>query len=231
VGRTTLRALLTARLDQLDEPERRILQRGAVEGELFHRGSVQAMAPEETKLTPRLTALSDATSFSPTGRASREDAYRFRQLLIRHAAYDALPKATRADLHRRFAAWLRQHGHSLVELDEILGYHLEQAARYLAELGRLNSPPRPGGTRVLGPLLRLSVNGVRIERSRHRVGFRAADIARSAASSWSLGGSVAVALARELRPAVVLMDIRMPQLDGIEATTRRSRPRIQQYGC
>ena len=66
----------------------------------------------------------------------REDAYRFRHLLIRDAAYDALPKATRADLHRRFAEWLEEHGQSLVELDEILGYHLEQAALYLAELGQ-----------------------------------------------------------------------------------------------
>jgi class 3 adenylate cyclase len=33
----TLRALLAARLDQLDEGERRVLERGAVEGELFHR--------------------------------------------------------------------------------------------------------------------------------------------------------------------------------------------------
>jgi DNA-binding NarL/FixJ family response regulator len=31
-------------------------------------------------------------------------------------------------------------------------------------------------------------------------------------------GMAAVVLARELRPAVVLMDIRMPELDGIEAT-------------
>ena len=53
----TLRALLAARLDQLDAPERAVLERGAVEGELFHRGAVQALAPEETQITPRLAVL------------------------------------------------------------------------------------------------------------------------------------------------------------------------------
>ena len=65
-----------------------------------------------------------------------DDGYRFRHLLIRDAAYDALPKAVRADLHARFADWLDEHGHALVERDEIVGYHLEQAARYHAELGQ-----------------------------------------------------------------------------------------------
>jgi len=65
-----------------------------------------------------------------------EDAFRFRHLLIRDAAYDALPKAVRAELHARFAFWLEQRGRDLVELDEIMGYHLEQAHRYERELGR-----------------------------------------------------------------------------------------------
>ena len=64
-----------------------------------------------------------------------DDAFRFRHLLIRDAAYEALPKAIRAQLHERFAAWLEERAPELVELDEILGYHLEQAARYRAELG------------------------------------------------------------------------------------------------
>ena len=45
----TLRALLTARLDQVEAAERRVLERGAVEGEMFHRGAVQALAPEEQR--------------------------------------------------------------------------------------------------------------------------------------------------------------------------------------
>jgi class 3 adenylate cyclase/tetratricopeptide (TPR) repeat protein len=133
----TLRAVLAARLDQLDEPERWVLERGAVEGELFHRGTVQALAPEEMEVMPRLAALVRRDLVRPDRPLlPREDAFRFRHLLIRDAAYDALPKATRADLHRRFAEWLEEHGQSLVELDEILGYHLEQAGRYLDDLGR-----------------------------------------------------------------------------------------------
>jgi class 3 adenylate cyclase/tetratricopeptide (TPR) repeat protein len=146
----TLRALLAARLDQLDEPERRVLERGAVEGELFHRGTVQALAPEETEVMPRLAALVKRDLVRPDRPIlPSEDAYRFRHLLIRDAAYEALPKATRADLHRRFAEWLADHGQSLVELDEILGYHLEQAASYLAELGRSDPELAEEATRRL----------------------------------------------------------------------------------
>jgi class 3 adenylate cyclase/tetratricopeptide (TPR) repeat protein len=132
----TLRALLAARLDQLEVRERHVLERGAVEGEIFHRGAVQALATEE-QVTPRLAALVRRQLIRPDrAQLPGEDGFRFRHLLIRDAAYDALPKSTRADLHERFADWLEAHGAGLVELDEILGYHLEQAALYRAELGQ-----------------------------------------------------------------------------------------------
>ena len=122
-----------------------MLERGAVEGEIFHRGAVQALS-DGRRVTPRLASLVRKDFIRPdTAQIPAEDAFRFRHLLIRDAAYGALPKATRAELHERFAAWLEQRGDDLVELDEIVGFHLEQAARYKAELGQpiRDSPSGP----------------------------------------------------------------------------------------
>jgi class 3 adenylate cyclase/tetratricopeptide (TPR) repeat protein len=131
----TLRVLLAARLDQLGVSERAVLDRGAVEGEVFHRGAIQALT-EGGMVTPPLLSLVRKGLIRPdTALIPEDDAFRFRHLLIRDAAYDALPKSARAELHERFAGWLETHGVSLVEFDEIVGYHLEQAALYKAELG------------------------------------------------------------------------------------------------
>ena len=53
-------------------PERPVLERGAVEGEVFHRGAVQALAPEETAGDAATGGARSARSWSgPTGRSSR----------------------------------------------------------------------------------------------------------------------------------------------------------------
>jgi class 3 adenylate cyclase/tetratricopeptide (TPR) repeat protein len=137
----TLKALLAARLDQLDQPERRLLECAAVEGEIFHCGALQALAPEESQLTHRLATLVRRALIRPDkAQIAREDGFRFRHLLIRDTAYDSIPKSARADLHERYAAWLQEHGTDLVENDQLLGYHLEQACRYRRELGRPVEP-------------------------------------------------------------------------------------------
>jgi DNA-binding SARP family transcriptional activator len=146
---TTLKALLAARLDQLESPERDVLERGAVEGEVFHRGAVQALGSSEASVSPRLAALVRRELIRPDrSLLPGEDAFRFRHLLIRDAAYEALPKATRAELHERLAGWLEQYGAELVERDELAGYHLQQAHRYLEELGAPESETRPLGRRA-----------------------------------------------------------------------------------
>jgi class 3 adenylate cyclase/tetratricopeptide (TPR) repeat protein len=133
----TIQALVAARLDQLDPVERSLLERGAVEGRVFHRGALLEMGEGDGEVDGTLTSLvrKDLVR-SAQPQITNEDAYRFRHLLIRDAAYDALPKAVRADLHQRFAEWLSIHGSDLVEIEEIVGYHLERAVQLLAELGR-----------------------------------------------------------------------------------------------
>ncbi|MFL5934283.1 MAG: AAA family ATPase [Gaiellaceae bacterium] len=150
----TIQALLAARLDQLDPDDRDVLERASVEGQVFHRGALVALAPAETQVDGRLVALVRKDLLRPERAVlPDDDAYRFRHLLIRDTAYEALPKATRAELHERFASWLQEHGAELVELDEILGYHLEQAYRYRAELGPLDDAAAAVADRAAARLL------------------------------------------------------------------------------
>lgn len=173
----SLRALIGARLDQLDPAERSVLERAAVEGEVFHRGAVQALAPDEMAVTPRLAALARHQLIRPDrAQVPGEDGFRFRHLLIRDAAYESLPKAARADLHARFAAWLERRGADLVEVDEILGYHLEQACSYRAELGI----PDESGELAAAARTRLTAAGRRA-RLRDDLGAAAALFDRAAA--------------------------------------------------
>jgi hypothetical protein len=111
------------------------MERGAVEGEVFHRGAVAELAPDPVRLgleSHLATLVRKELIRSTTPTFPEDEGFRFRHLLIRDAAYESLPKATRAELHERFAGWLSRH--DLVEGDEIVGYHLEQAHRYRAEL-------------------------------------------------------------------------------------------------
>ena len=67
----------------------------------------QALAPDEPQSTATLSRSSARTSSAPSSRSlSGGRRVRFRHLLIRDAAYEALPKAARAELHERFADWL-----------------------------------------------------------------------------------------------------------------------------
>jgi class 3 adenylate cyclase/tetratricopeptide (TPR) repeat protein len=133
----TLQALLAARIDMLAADERAVVECGSVEGRLFHRGSVAELVPEPAReqLGAKLLALVRKELIRPD-RATLpgDDAFRFGHILIRDAAYEAMPKRQRAELHERFADWLAARLEDEAPV-EIVGYHLEQAYRYNEELG------------------------------------------------------------------------------------------------
>jgi class 3 adenylate cyclase/tetratricopeptide (TPR) repeat protein len=138
----TIQALLAARLDRLAGEERAVIERASVVGRVFYRGAIAELSPEPVRpvVGAHLMTLVRRELIRPHASQFGDDTFRFRHMLIRDAVYQAMPKESRADLHERFAGWLEDHaGERLQEYEEILGYHLEQAHRYRAELGPVDA--------------------------------------------------------------------------------------------
>ena len=135
----TIRALLAARLDALPADERQIVEAAAVVGREFRRDEVAAIAPEQLRhrTGSLLAELLRKDLVVPDSAAGRGDGgFRFRHILIRDAAYDAIPKLDRAAIHEQFAGWLDDaYVGRTAEVEEILGYHLQEAYRSRVALG------------------------------------------------------------------------------------------------
>ena len=128
----TIQALLAARLDALPPEERGLLERAAVVGLEFEWDALRELAADGLRPAgAQLATLVRRELIRP--HEVIEDAFRFRHILIRDAAYKRISKALRSELHERFAGWLNGRGE---EFDELIGYHLEQAYHSLTGLGR-----------------------------------------------------------------------------------------------
>ena len=130
----TLQALIAARIDRLPPEEKTVLQRASVIGRIFWAGAIGELAPEVEELDQTLETLLLREFVLPEARStiSGETAFRFKHVLFREVAYAGLSKSARADLHARFAHWLRERAGE--ELLEIRAYHLDQAAALIGEL-------------------------------------------------------------------------------------------------
>jgi predicted ATPase len=135
----TINALVTARLDRLDGAERAVVERAAIVGRVFSLNAVTRLSPAE--MAPRVILSLQSLMRKELVRPDHslggdETTFRFTHILVRDAAYAAIPKADRAELHERLAEWLAVESNDLAgEWEEIVGYHLEQAHSLLLELG------------------------------------------------------------------------------------------------
>src|SRR5436190_1592577 len=131
----TLQALIAARIDRLPQSEKLLLQRASVIGRTFWAGALAHLSPEfGEELDDALDDLlvRDLVTREARSTISGETPYRFKHVLIREVAYAALSKSSRADLHTKFAEWLRERADK--ELLEIRAYHLDQATLLLGQL-------------------------------------------------------------------------------------------------
>jgi class 3 adenylate cyclase/tetratricopeptide (TPR) repeat protein len=135
----SIKGLLSARLDRLERDEAVVVDRAAVVGRDFPLRAVIDLAPAELRegVSALLLSLVRKGLVRPLHSAD-DDLFRFRHVLIRDVAYEAIPKQTRAEFHGRHADWLEETGASPV----LVGYHLEQAALLRREVGLIDASTR-----------------------------------------------------------------------------------------
>jgi predicted ATPase len=119
--------LLEASLDRLG-PARETAELGALLGQEFPEELLQSVSfREERSLQADLARLVAAHILEPVGR-SDAPAYTFRHALLREAARDSLPQATRRALHARIATVLLERFPELVTAHpELLAHHQASA--------------------------------------------------------------------------------------------------------
>jgi predicted ATPase/class 3 adenylate cyclase len=122
----TVQGLIGARLDALPPEEKELLQDAAVMGKVFWTG---ALGRDGRTLEALLHALERKEFVRRERRPSveAESEYVFRHLLVRDVAYGQIPRAARADKHRRVAGWIESLGRP-DDHAELLAHH------YLAAL-------------------------------------------------------------------------------------------------
>ena len=155
----TINALLAARLDQLGDSERRVLEAASVEGRIFDRRHIELLMYGDgaRDVADDLLALEQRQFIRPAREPRAGTEAFFAHALVRDAAYGSMPKERRAHMHVELADILAVEGAH----DEIIGLHLADAARLRTELGHVDDETgelagraarhlRAGGERALG---------------------------------------------------------------------------------
>jgi class 3 adenylate cyclase/tetratricopeptide (TPR) repeat protein len=134
----TVQGIIAARLDALGEEDKALLQDAAVLGKVGWLGALAAVGGIQPPLAERRLHALERREFLRRERRSQvagEREYAFRHVLIRDVAYSQLPRAARADKHRRVAQWLQELAPDRAEdRAELLAHHWQSALRY-AEAG------------------------------------------------------------------------------------------------
>jgi DNA-binding SARP family transcriptional activator len=154
----SLQGIISARLDALTDPEKRLLQDAAVVGKVFWVGALEAIGGISRADAERLLQTLVRREFAQRERRSSvadDIEFSFRHELLRDVAYEEIPRAGRAERHRRAAGWIESLGRP-EDHAELLAHH------YLAALD---------SARAAGADVSLLVE--QAEQALHRAGLRA----------------------------------------------------------
>ncbi|HMN98038.1 MAG TPA: adenylate/guanylate cyclase domain-containing protein [Miltoncostaeaceae bacterium] len=124
----TVQAVTAARVDLLEPVQKAAVHAAAVIGRTFWRGAVSELLNGSV---PDLAALEKRglVAAHPRSRLRGEVEYEISHAVIREVAYESIPRASRARLHARFAAWLEARAERPAEHATTLAHHYAEAVR------------------------------------------------------------------------------------------------------
>jgi class 3 adenylate cyclase/tetratricopeptide (TPR) repeat protein len=126
---TTIRGIVSARLDALPAAERALLLDAAVVGKTFWRGALERIAGATDGLSELLGALErrDLIVRETGSLIEGEQQFGFKHVLIRDVAYDLLARADRRERHARVAEFFEESTSELGEAAAALARHWREA--------------------------------------------------------------------------------------------------------
>ncbi|HEY7004785.1 MAG TPA: AAA family ATPase [Gaiellaceae bacterium] len=127
----TVQGIIAARLDTLPADEKALIQAASIVGKVFWVGSLAAaLNADRTEVEHGLNTLVRKEFVRRERRSSvaGESAYVFRHVLLRDVAYGQIPRARRADSHRRVAEWVESLAVDRPEdLADMVAHHYSNA--------------------------------------------------------------------------------------------------------
>jgi hypothetical protein len=123
----SVHAVLAARIDLLESPEKSALQAAALVGRVFWTGPVYELVEGEPDL--RVLEERDFVRRRAGSSMAGEREYVIKHALTREVAYESLPRARRARMHAAFAGWLEPRAAGRDDLAPLIAHHLAEAVR------------------------------------------------------------------------------------------------------
>ncbi len=132
----SVQGIIAARLDLLPPAEKGLLQDAAVLGKVFWLGGLvdgrlRAVSEEQLHALERKGFVERARQSS----VAHEAEYAFRHVLVRDVAYGQIPRADRAEKHRRAAEWIESLGRP-EDHAEMLAHHYLAALEFARAAGQ-----------------------------------------------------------------------------------------------
>jgi class 3 adenylate cyclase/predicted ATPase len=135
----TVQGIVAARLDALSSEDKALIQNAAVLGKVFWSGALAAMTGLQRWTVEESLHRLERKEFVRRERRSSvatETEYVFRHVLVRDVAYGQVPRADRAEKHRRAAEWIEALSTDREDRAEMLAHHYLSALEFARAAGQ-----------------------------------------------------------------------------------------------